>query len=105
VRRRRPLTPVLVAVLLAAFVAAPARAADHGIQLLSSERLDSRLTELTLSTPALRQPTRVRVLLPAGYGPGTHSWPYWQRDLSEALPFLVSTLSSPTGVAVGTARP
>jgi S-formylglutathione hydrolase FrmB len=62
-------------VLLAAFVAAPARAADHGIQLLSSERLDSRLTELTLSTPALRQPTRVRVLLPADYDSSEARYP------------------------------
>ena len=41
-----------------------ARAADDGIQLVSSQQLDSRLTELTLPTPALRQPTHVRVLLP-----------------------------------------
>ena len=44
-----------------------ARATDHGIQLLSSQRLDPRLTELTLSTGALKAPTHVRVLLPAGY--------------------------------------
>jgi hypothetical protein len=27
------------------------------------------------------------------YGPGTHSWPYWQRDLSEAMPSLMSSLA------------
>jgi S-formylglutathione hydrolase FrmB len=75
VRRWRPLTAVLVAVLLAAILAAPARAADHGIQVLSSQRLDSRLTELTLSTPALRQPTHVRVLVPEGYEAGQDRYP------------------------------
>jgi S-formylglutathione hydrolase FrmB len=28
------------------------------------------------------------------YGPGTHSWPYWQRDLSEAMPSVMSTFRS-----------
>jgi hypothetical protein len=62
-----------VAVVLAAIVTAPARAADQRIQLLSSQRLDSRLTELTLSTPALRH------------------------RLRQALPAILSTLSGPTG--------
>jgi S-formylglutathione hydrolase FrmB len=75
VRRWRPLTAVLLAAVVALSVAAPARAADHGIQLLSSQRLDSRLTELTLSTPALRQPTHVRVLMPAGYEGGQERYP------------------------------
>ena len=60
----------MVALLSAAVAisgAAPAAAANHGITLLSSERLDSRLLDLTLSTPALAKPTHVRVLLPAGY--------------------------------------
>jgi hypothetical protein len=70
VRRWRPLTAVLLAALVAAFVAAPARAAEHGIQLLSSQRLDSRLTELTLSAQALRRPTHARVLVPDGYEAG-----------------------------------
>jgi hypothetical protein len=29
------------------------------------------------------------------YGPGTHSWPYWQRDLHHALPLLMAALSHP----------
>jgi len=66
VRRWRPLTAVLVAAIVALSAASPARAADHDIRLLSSQQLDPRLTELTLSTPALRAPTHVRVLLPAG---------------------------------------
>jgi diacylglycerol O-acyltransferase / trehalose O-mycolyltransferase len=54
-------------VVLAGLAASPASAADQGIQLISSQRLDGRLTELTLSTPALAKPTHVRVLLPTGY--------------------------------------
>jgi len=54
-----------VAVLPAAFATTPARATDRGIRVLSSQQLDSRLTELTLSTPALRKPTHVRVQGPA----------------------------------------
>jgi S-formylglutathione hydrolase FrmB len=58
-----------------AIAAAPARAADQGIQLLSSQQLDSRLTDLTLSTSALKQPTHVRVLMPAGYDQSTDRYP------------------------------
>jgi S-formylglutathione hydrolase FrmB len=29
------------------------------------------------------------------YGPGTHTWPYWQRDLRQALPSMLATLSPP----------
>jgi S-formylglutathione hydrolase FrmB len=53
--------------LVLAAAAAPANAADGGIQVLSTQQLDSRLTELELSTPVLKAPTHVRVLLPAGY--------------------------------------
>jgi diacylglycerol O-acyltransferase / trehalose O-mycolyltransferase len=28
------------------------------------------------------------------YGPGTHDWPYWRRDLRETLPDLMRTLAS-----------
>ena len=27
------------------------------------------------------------------YGPGTHAWPYWRRDLRETLPDLVRVLA------------
>ena len=27
------------------------------------------------------------------YGPGTHTWPYWQRSLHRALPLLLEALS------------
>lgn len=29
------------------------------------------------------------------YGPGTHSWPYWDRDLVQTLPSLIRTLTKP----------
>jgi hypothetical protein len=76
VRRWRPLTTVLLVALIAAWVTTPARAADSGIQVLSSQRLDGRLTELTLSTGALKAHTHVRVLLPDGYaGSGVAAGP------------------------------
>jgi S-formylglutathione hydrolase FrmB len=75
VRGCRRLTVVWLVVALIAIAATPARAADHGIQLLSSQQVDSRLTELTLSTPALKQPTHVRVLVPAGYDQSTDRYP------------------------------
>ena len=56
-RRWRPLTAVVLAAAATALWVAPARAADHGIQVLSSQQLDPRLTELTLSTDALAKPT------------------------------------------------
>ena len=64
-----------MAAIVALSAASPARAADHDIQLLSSQQLDPRLTELTLSTPALRAPTHVRVLLPAGYDGSQYRYP------------------------------
>ena len=33
------------------------------------------------------------------YGPGTHSWPYWQRELHRALPILLRALGGPTRAA------
>jgi hypothetical protein len=29
------------------------------------------------------------------YGPGSHSWPYWQRDLRETLPEIMATFAHP----------
>jgi diacylglycerol O-acyltransferase / trehalose O-mycolyltransferase len=66
---------VVVATAVALAAATSARAADHDIQLLSSQRLDNRLTQLTLSTTALKAPTGVRVLLPAGYEESTRRYP------------------------------
>ena len=58
-----------VAILLAAPVAAGARGA--GLRYLGSARLSPRLEELTFTTPALAGQTKVRVLLPDGYGLAT----------------------------------
>jgi S-formylglutathione hydrolase FrmB len=57
----------VVAMAVALAAASSARAADHDIQVLSSQQLDSRLVELHLFTPALKSPTGVRILLPADY--------------------------------------
>jgi S-formylglutathione hydrolase FrmB len=61
------LTAVIAAASLTAVGAAPACAADHDITVLSTQQLDPRLTELELSTPALKQPTHLRILLPQDY--------------------------------------
>lgn len=37
------------------------------------------------------------------YGPGGHSWPYWQRELHRALPMLLGALDTGRGGATGTA--
>ena len=78
-RRRGRLTTRLMAALAAASIvgaiAAPARAADHDVTVLSSQQLDSRLVELELSTPALKAPTHVRVLLPEGYAQSAERYP------------------------------
>jgi S-formylglutathione hydrolase FrmB len=29
------------------------------------------------------------------YGPGVHTWPYWQRDLHDALPLMMDTFAHP----------
>jgi len=65
----------VVATVVALAAASSARAADHDITLLSSQQLDSRLTQLQLSTPALKAPTGVRVLLPPGYEQSTTRYP------------------------------
>jgi S-formylglutathione hydrolase FrmB len=43
------------------------------------------------------------------YGPGTHTWPYWTRDLEQTLPDLLATLRNPPAppakVSYRSARP
>jgi S-formylglutathione hydrolase FrmB len=43
------------------------------------------------------------------YGPGTHTWPYWARDLREALPMLMADYahppSAPSAVTYTSAEP
>jgi S-formylglutathione hydrolase FrmB len=31
------------------------------------------------------------------YGPGTHSWPYWNRELRASLPIMLAALGQPSG--------
>jgi len=61
------LAALLAPVAVAACLLAPVARADQGISVVASQRLDGRLTDLTLSTPALSSPRHVRVLVPAGY--------------------------------------
>jgi S-formylglutathione hydrolase FrmB len=65
--RRLATSIASLATLVGLLFAPAAPAADHDIQVLGSQRIDSRLIDLTLSTPALAKPTHVRVLLPTGY--------------------------------------
>src|SRR3954471_15746113 len=59
---------LLLAVLAASVLTAgPARAAGGGLGVTDSKQLTGRLTELTMHTPALDFPVRVRILLPDGY--------------------------------------
>ena len=62
--RRALATAVAV---LACLSLAPAASAANPLKLVSRERLADRLYELTFTTPALSAPTKVRLLLPAGY--------------------------------------
>jgi S-formylglutathione hydrolase FrmB len=62
--------------LTALLALVPATASARGPRLTGDERLSPRLHELTLSTSALAQPTKVRILLPAGYAAQReHSYP------------------------------
>lgn len=38
------------------------------------------------------------------YGPGNHNWPYWQRDLHQALPLLLRALHTGRGQPPQTSR-
>jgi S-formylglutathione hydrolase FrmB len=55
-----------LALLLALACAAPAAAANP-LELVGSEPLSPRLSELTFRTPAVAGETKVRILVPAGY--------------------------------------
>ena len=33
------------------------------------------------------------------YGPGTHTWPYWERELHRSLPLLLGALGRTTSRA------
>lgn len=59
--------PVAIVSALAALLlfAAPAGAAD--VEIIQEEQVKPRLVELTISTPAFTEPTKVHVILPVGY--------------------------------------
>lgn len=64
----RCIRSTILAVICALSAAGSAHAAaGGGLQLLSTQQLDPRLTQLTFHTDALASPTQVRILLPAGY--------------------------------------
>jgi S-formylglutathione hydrolase FrmB len=65
--------PAIVAILAIALTPALARA--DGLKLVDQRRLDQRLLELTLSTPAVEGPTGVRVLLPDDYRKSRRRYP------------------------------
>jgi S-formylglutathione hydrolase FrmB len=64
--RSRPAPLAVLAACAAVLALAPAAGAA-GLRLVSTQRLDARLSELTLRTSAVAGPAKVRVLLPAGY--------------------------------------
>jgi S-formylglutathione hydrolase FrmB len=62
-RTRVSLTVMAAALLCVA--ASPAQASD--VQIVSQKRIAPRIVELTISTPAFTEPTKVHVDLPTGY--------------------------------------
>jgi hypothetical protein len=56
---RARLAALLTLVAVAACLVAPPARADQGISVVASQQLDDRLTDLTLSTPALSSPRHV----------------------------------------------
>jgi S-formylglutathione hydrolase FrmB len=57
-------------------------------------QLEARIHALNVSflerLRTLGVPARVHA-----YGPGSHDWPYWQRELHQALPLLLHALQAP----------
>jgi len=69
---------IVVAVVLALGLLVPGIAGASTrtpLRLISSQRLDPRLEELSFTTPALTDPTGVRVLLPDGYSSSRRRYP------------------------------
>ena len=76
---RALLTRVLgcLAATMATAAATPTAPAAHAadLRVVGHQRVDARLSELTLLTSAVDGPTRVRVLLPAGYAQSHRRYP------------------------------
>jgi S-formylglutathione hydrolase FrmB len=60
-------------------------AADSGIEVLAH----TLTTEMAARAAALGVPVHL-----VDYGPGTHSWPYWTRDLQWFLPHLLADFAA-----------
>ena len=71
---RRALAGLLAAACLTS-TADVVSAHEEGLHEVGEKRLSSRLTELTMRTPAFAHDTKVRVLLPADYGRSTTRYP------------------------------
>jgi S-formylglutathione hydrolase FrmB len=65
----------LVTALCLLLAGQAAAAPRNPLRLVSSQQLDPRLTELSFTTPALADPTGVRVLLPDGYSSSHRRYP------------------------------
>lgn len=65
--RRRAGLALAAATLALVASGAPASAAPADATIVSEQRIDARLRELTIAAPALAAETKVRVLLPDGY--------------------------------------
>jgi S-formylglutathione hydrolase FrmB len=62
-------------VLASLFLGCPTALAAGRLQLVGSHRLDARLRELTMRTPAIANQVKVRVLVPAGYATSHRRYP------------------------------
>jgi diacylglycerol O-acyltransferase/trehalose O-mycolyltransferase len=58
-----------------------------------TDHLEALLNKVNHVTAARLEKARVR-LTTDFYGPGTHTWPYWQRELHRSLPLLRHALRS-----------
>ena len=67
--RRGALSAALAAALLLASASSAAAAAGDDVRIIAHERVEPRVVELTISTPAFAEPTKVDVDLPVGYDP------------------------------------
>src|SRR3954451_533434 len=74
-RSVRRLVVVVLAATCLVLCAGQAAAASNPLRLVTSARLDPRVTELTFTPPALAEPTGVRVLLPDGYSSSHRRYP------------------------------
>jgi diacylglycerol O-acyltransferase / trehalose O-mycolyltransferase len=62
---------------------------DHGV--VNSDDAESWIAGQNLSFVAKLKELKIPVTVDA-YGPGTHTWPYWQRDLHKAMPIILQAL-------------